>query len=182
MKVEKNNHVAEPTVGPASPSGASSANASWRWLTSTRQLQEEAFGVDFTALTSDPDELADSIVMNHSALVVELSEFMNEVGWKNWATPRGWINRDAAVGELVDVAHFLANILVRLGVTDDEWERLYQVKQNVNRARQRSGYTGRGEKCPRCHRAYDDVNVKCWQVTEGTAANTRWCAHDDEYV
>lgn len=131
----------------------------WRWLESTRELQEQAFGKNFTD-PIDPDDLADAIVMNHSALVVELGEFMNEVGWKNWATPRGWVNREAAVGELVDAAHFLANILLRLNVTDDEWELRYRQKQEINRQRQANGYTGR-HKCPGCHRAYDDVGVEC---------------------
>lgn len=36
--------------------------------------------------------------------------------------------------------HFLANILIAVGVTDDEFERAYQAKQSVNRARQRDGY------------------------------------------
>jgi len=128
----------------------------WQWLASTRKLQEEAFGKDFDA-PLDPDELADSIVMNHSALIVELSEFMAEVGWKDWATPRGWVNRDAAVGELVDAAHFFANLLVRLDVTDEEWAERYQAKQEKNRRRQLAGYDGVSGKCLRCKRALDDV-------------------------
>jgi dimeric dUTPase (all-alpha-NTP-PPase superfamily) len=122
-------------------------------------LQEEAFGRDFS--NQDPDEFADAIVMNHSALIVELSEFMAEVGWKDWATPRGWVNRDAAVGELVDAAHFLANLLIRLDVTDAEWEQRYRAKQEVNRNRQRSGYDGVTGKCPQCRRSYDDEYVTC---------------------
>ena len=166
----------------------------WRWLASTRRLQEEAYHVDFTALARDPDDLADSIVMNHTALVVELGEFMNEVGWKDWATPRGWINRDAAVGELVDVAHFLANILVRLGVDDDEWESRYQSKQAVNRARQTRGYDARENKCPRCRRSYDDPGVDCRQANVTSELKfgdhtpvvdlrvDAWCGRDHEYV
>lgn len=130
--------------------------ADWNWLASTRALQQEAYGKDFDKPV-DPDEFADSIVMNHSALIVELSEFMAEVGWKDWATPRGWVNRDAAVGELVDAAHFLANLLVRLDVTDKEWQERYQAKQQVNRTRQRTGYDGVTGKCPSCRRAHEDV-------------------------
>jgi hypothetical protein len=105
----------------------------------------------------DPDEFADSIVMNHTALIVELSEFMQEIGWKDWTTPRGWINRDAAIGELVDAAHFLANILVRLDVTDGEWEERYRIKQEKNRLRMRTSYDGVSNKCLRCKRALDEV-------------------------
>lgn len=136
-----------------------SGQGTWNWLASTRVLQEEAFGRDFS--NQDPDEFADAIVMNHSALIVELSEFMAEVGWKDWATPRGWVNREAAVGELVDAAHFLANLLIRLDVTDTEWEQRYRAKQEVNRNRQRSGYDGVTGKCPQCRRSYDDSGVTC---------------------
>lgn len=159
----------------------------WRWLESTRRLQVEAFGKDFS-LPHDPNEFADAIVENHTSLVVELGEFMNEVGWKPWSTPRGWVNRDAAVGELVDVAHFLANLLVRLDVTDDEWERRYRAKQDVNRDRQRSSYDARAGKCPRCRRSYDDPGVECHSLTanfvysfSGDTA-TAYCARDNEYV
>lgn len=99
--------------------------------------------------------------MNYTALVVELSEFLGEVGWKDWATPRGWVNREAAVGELVDVGHFLANILCALGVTDEEWQARYQDKQEVNRQRQRDGYDGVTGKCARCRRSFDDSGVSC---------------------
>lgn len=155
----------------------------WRWLSSTRRLQEETYGVDFDA-PRDPDAFADAVVMNHSALVVELSEFMGEVGWKDWATPRGWVNRDAAVGELVDAAHFLANILVRLDVTDDEWEQRYRAKQEVNRRRQRSGYDGVSGKCPRCKRSYDDPGVTCRRVDGdyGDGVTRDWCGRDNRYA
>lgn len=97
---------------------------------------------------------------NHTAAVIELSEFMQEVGWKPWASPRGWVNRDAALRELVDVGHFVANLLCALDVSDAEWERAYRAKQEVNRQRQRDGYDGRA-KCARCGRAYDDTAVYC---------------------
>jgi hypothetical protein len=152
----------------------------WRWLKSTRVLQEDAFDVDFTRYDTNPDELADSIVMNHTALIVELGEFLNEVGWKDWSTPRGWVNHDAAVGELVDAAHFLANILVRLGVTDEEWERRYRQKQEINRNRQRSGYDTRQGKCPRCKRAYDDPGVACYAALPSNLG--AWCGRDEVRV
>lgn len=129
----------------------------WKWLASTRELQEKYFDRDFS--NQDPDEFADAIVMNHSALICELTEFMDEVGWKDWTTPRGWVNREAAIGELVDAAHFMANLLVRLNVTDDEWEERYQAKQEVNRQRRRTSYDGVSNKCPKCRRALDDVGV-----------------------
>jgi len=148
-------------------------SGTWNWLASTRALQAEYFNREFPI--TDPDELADYVTENHSAAVVELSEFMQEVGWKPWATPRGWVNRDAAVGELVDVAHFLANLLCVLDVTDTEWETRYRTKQEVNRNRMRSGtYDGVSGKCPNCGRAYDDPDTIC--VPASQSLNGAMCA------
>jgi dimeric dUTPase (all-alpha-NTP-PPase superfamily) len=47
------------------------------------------------------------------------------------------------IEELVDVAHFIANCLVALDVSDAEWEAAYQAKQQVNRQRARDGYSAR---------------------------------------
>jgi hypothetical protein len=129
--------------------------SNWNWLGSTYALQRDAFGRVLPI--TDPEQLADFVVMNHTSLITELTEFMNEVGWKNWTSDRGWVNRDQAVGELVDVAHFLANLACALGVTDDEWERRYRAKQDVNRTRQRSGYDGVSNKCLRCKRDLNEV-------------------------
>ena len=134
----------------------------WGWLASSRELQERYFGRDYNALRTDPILLADTIMMNHTAAVVELGEAMNEVGWKPWATPRGWVNREAFIGELIDVMHFIANLLTAVDCTDEEYEAYYQDKQAVNRARMTSGnYDGIKGKCPHCHRAWDDPGVLC---------------------
>jgi hypothetical protein len=127
----------------------------WRWLSSTRDLQRVAYGDD--DYPKSGEALADSVMMNHTALVVELGEAMKEVGWKPWITEnRGWVNRDAYVKELVDVGHFLANLLVAVGVTDGEWEALYRAKQEINLQRQEVGYDGLAGKCHVCKRALDD--------------------------
>jgi hypothetical protein len=130
----------------------------WKWLESTKKLQEESYGVDFDAL--EGDARADYFMMNVTALLVEAGEFMAEVGWKPWAEPRGWVNRHEAVKECVDIAHFLANMLTALGVSDFEWETYYTAKQALNAKRQAEGYDGVSEKCPSCHRALDDVEVR----------------------
>lgn len=139
--------------------------ADWRWLESTKKLQEESFGIDASKMASSPEYFADYIMTNHSALIIELSEFMAEIQWKPWAGSRGDVlNRTLAVKELVDVAHFLANLAVALGVTDEEWEGLYRAKQEVNARRQIEGYDGVADKCPHCRRSFDDAPP---QVVEG---------------
>lgn len=137
----------------------------WRWLTSTRELQETAYGVDFSK-RQEGAELADNLVHQGFALIIELAECFGEIQWKDWAKDRGQHDRDAAVGELVDVAHFLANLLVHFGVTDEEWEQLYQAKQERNRQRQASagGYDAKKSKCPNpaCKRELDKPGATRW--------------------
>lgn len=126
----------------------------WHWLKSTQELQEDHYGVNFREM--EGEALADYITWNVTALTAELGEFLNEVDWKPWVTTRGAVHREEAVGELVDVAHFLGNLLCALKVSDEEWERRYQEKQQVNRDRMASGtYDGRSTKC-QCGRALDD--------------------------
>lgn len=137
---------------------ATVGTARWKWLRSTVDLQTEAFGVEYP-LTGEV--LADYVRTNVTAIVAELGEALKEIGWKPWSTGQGYLYREAFLGELVDVGHFLANLLVAVGITDEEWEAAYQRKQQVNRERQAAGYDTRAEKCPGCGRAYDDDATRC---------------------
>lgn len=128
----------------------------WRWLESTRKLQAEHFGVDYSELHGE--KLADYMRTQIAAMASELGEFSQEVDWKPWVNgdrDRGWANRENAVRELVDLAHFVANALCALGVTDQEWEENYRAKQQVNRDRRAQGYDARSSKCE-CGRALED--------------------------
>lgn len=115
----------------------------WSWLTSTEALQRYAYGFEVGDLAGE--ELADYVAMQTLAAVSELQEFLQCVKWKAWQTGRGRIRRDEAVDELVDVAHFVANLAVALDVGDAEWERRYRAKQieNVDRQLAPGGYAGR---------------------------------------
>lgn len=130
--------------------------SSWRWLSSTHDLQQNTYGQN---LPKHGEALADYVLMNVAALLVEIGEASSEVGWKPWALPRGWLNREAFIGELVDAGHFLANMLVAVGCTDNEWETRYREKQTRNIQRQRDGYDGVSLKCHSCRRALDDVGI-----------------------
>jgi dimeric dUTPase (all-alpha-NTP-PPase superfamily) len=92
------------------------------------------------------------------ALVCELVETMDEVGWKPWATSR-YINTEKAKGEVVDQLHFVFNEALLLGMSADELYKKYIEKQERNRERQRDGYTGVDEKCTLCGRDLKDVKV-----------------------
>lgn len=136
----------------------------WRWLRSTLDLQGDSFGEYFP---KHGDDLGEWVRTNVTALVAEVGEALKEIGWKPWSTGQGYLSREAYLGELVDVGHFLANLLVAVGITDDEWEAAYQRKQQVNRDRQAAGYDTRVEKCPACGRAYDDSATTCRVSTDG---------------
>lgn len=131
-------------------------NSSWRWLDSTRELQVEAYGRDPGALDgSDRGEYWTSMMF---ALTDEVSEFGKEVHWKPWSKNRGEIiDRSAALGELVDVQHFVANLLLSIGATEEEFWEAYREKQSRNRARQKTagGYDSKKSKCPNCGRELD---------------------------
>ena len=125
----------------------------WRWLESTRRLQETSFGVDYATLTGE--KLADYLLVNAYFLADELHEATTEVQLKPWAKNRGDLNREAFIDELVDLTHFLGNALVAVGATDEEFWYRYQGKQNRNAVRQRHGYDAKASKCPDCRRELD---------------------------
>lgn len=110
----------------------------WQWLDSTAELQREAYG--HVADPTDATATARSVRENVLPLIVEAVELLDNVSWKYWAHDEPFVDRDEVLKEAVDAAHFLANILVDIGVTDAEFWRAYRAKQQVNLARQRRGY------------------------------------------
>jgi len=132
------------------------------WLKLTRDLQIQAYGKDPHAL--EGFDLQFYVIWNSLAAIKELSEATDETRWKPWANlvdGEPIIDKDPFLKEIVDVNHFLANLLVAAGVSDDEYDAAYHAKMAVNRARQlqAGGYESRKgvDKCPRCSRSYDDV-------------------------
>ncbi len=108
------------------------------WLSETLDLQRSAFKTDPPTLSGE--DRAEYLRWNVLAAKVELSEFLGEIRWKPWARDQGEIkDRSAAVEEIVDVMHFLANCLVTLEVDGDELSAGYRHKMQVNDDRQASG-------------------------------------------
>ncbi len=112
----------------------------WRWLDSTRDLQREAFGLDPDRDVGVPANMAERVKDNALAAIVEIVEMLNEVKWKYWSHETPWVRRDKVLKEAVDVNHFIANALVAVGITDEEYEEAYRAKQAENRARQIEKY------------------------------------------
>ena len=112
----------------------------WKWLESTRALQREAFNLDPDRDVNDiPAQIA-RIKDNFIATIVELVELLNETKWKYWSHEAPWVRRQRVLEEAVDANHFIGNMLVAVGVTDEEYEEAYQRKQEENRERQRVNY------------------------------------------
>lgn len=112
----------------------------WRWLEATRELQRIGFQLDPDQMIGNVIAQRDSVKENVLAAMVELVEVLNEVKWKYWSHEEVWVRRDAVLKEVVDVHHFTGNILVTLGVTDEEYEEAYQEKQRQNIQRQLDKY------------------------------------------
>lgn len=130
-----------------------------------RRLQEQ-LGHKFETMT-----LRERIVYIRDmvlALSNELqAEVMQECAWKPWLTDDSklFINERAIFGELIDVWHFLMNLMlvVRPTLTPEqlahEMYRGYVHKREVNVNRQRIGYDGVESKCPNCSRDVADMVV-----------------------
>jgi len=112
----------------------------WRWLQSTQELQAEH---GYTVMPLEDVALAEFVRWNFLAAFAELGEAMGEVDWKPWSQGQGRVNKDALTEELVDVTHFIGNILVAVGVTESEFWTRYRLKQAENFRRVREGYTAR---------------------------------------
>lgn len=110
-----------------------------------RKLQLEAYGIEPEKL--DGEELADFVRWNVLAAVDELCEALHEVkGWKPWSSKQpdqllsGTAEARAFIEELVDVQHFINNLLLCAGCTDGEFHTAYKKKAEINLQRQKDNY------------------------------------------
>lgn len=110
----------------------------WKWLASTKELQENTYGYDEPENMDDAD-VASYLDWNQVAAVQELAELREEFSWKPWATDLPFVHRERVLKEVVDVLHFIGNILHGIGVSDEALWEAYRRKQAINRARQASG-------------------------------------------
>lgn len=121
-----------------------------------QELQVYAFDInpiDF----KDSDSQMEFIRWNALALISELVEAMNEVGWKPWASSHH-INREQFAGEMVDLLHFFANLCLATGISGQMLAEGYVKKRQRNYERQQEGYDGVTGKCPHCNRDYAETH------------------------
>ena len=159
------------------------------WIKDTVDLQEEFYKPGIRNLPQG--ELEDWIRINTLAAEDELHEALQEISWKPWAKSE-YFNREAFIGEIVDVLHFVANMLGAANCTDEELNAAYLEKMERNRERQRQNYTGL-DKCTKCNRAADDVRahggvMKSWIQghpdsvhSTGYGCNRCFCDPGDDY-
>lgn len=144
------------------------------WLAETLELQRDVYKIDYDKMTGDSPEKINNLVeymrWNMLAIDDELAEMRQAISWKPWQHDEPYADREEVIKEAVDVLHFVANIIVACGGTDEVLDRLYVEKMNRNRERQLRGYVvkAEGEKCLDCDRALDEV--------ERSPYNTSYCA------
>lgn len=120
------------------------------FLLDQRLLQRIAYERDPQTLTGE--DRAYFATWNVLAAIVELVEMLTNVaGWKPWDS----VHRGEEAGKIeqpddfreegVDVLHFIANLLLLVGTTDEELSAVFKDKQARNLARQRTGYDGSGK-------------------------------------
>ena len=135
------------------------------WLKRTRELQKTVYKIDYEAMSGDePDKinnLIEYIRWNMLAIDDELAEMRQPLSWKPWQMDEPYADREEVIKEAVDVLHFVANIIVACGGTDEELDHFYLQKMEKNRQRQSVGYAVKadGIKCRSCTRAIDDVGA-----------------------
>jgi predicted phosphodiesterase len=107
-----------------------------------QKLLNKRIGVDTDHMD---DAKRQEWLLNYSrALDQELSELVDCVPWKWWASYQKFDKQNARV-EIVDLMHFVISLAQVMEITPDELFEAYTKKHIVNMARQDSGYTVKDE-------------------------------------
>ena len=116
--------------------------------------------------TMSPDDKMRFLSQMHTALITELTEALDETGWKPWASS-DHINQDRYLSEIVDALHFFLNLILVAGDETTDAENLadaisekYLAKREKNAQRQIEGYDGVTGKCPWCHTDLAEADEK----------------------
>lgn len=135
------------------------------WLEETKKLQQEGYKIDYTSMTGDEPEKINNLVeyirWNMLAVDDELAEMRQAISWKPWQHDDPYADRYELIKEAVDVLHFVANMLVAAGASDEVLNLVYLEKMEKNRKRQIDGYKVKdaGVKCTLCTRALDEYDT-----------------------
>jgi dimeric dUTPase (all-alpha-NTP-PPase superfamily) len=81
-----------------------------------------------------------AIKENTLALIVEATELLQETNWKPWRTRLEKMNRAKVSEELVDIFKFCFNIANELGLTEEEFDLIWDEKHQKVKQRFKDGY------------------------------------------
>lgn len=113
-------------------------------LAHQHELQTNHFGGDPATFTGE--QRTRFVTAMAMSICAETAEALQEIAWKPWTTDQEWINRDAYLEELVDIFHFLMNLMLVADISAAEFAEVYARKAAINRARMESGsYDGRNK-------------------------------------
>ena len=102
-----------------------------------QDLLNKKIGVDLASLSQDDKT---KWALNYSrAMSQELAELIDSFPWK-WWTKYQKIDEQNARVEVVDLFHFLVSLAQTLGMSAEDIYQGYLKKNEVNHARQASGY------------------------------------------
>lgn len=139
------------------------------------QLQVDSYGID--PVTLDGQARIEFVRWNVLALHAELTEALDEMSWKPWATAR-YFNGELMLKELVDAFHFLVNVALVAGEgrspksTAAAFLAEYRRKADENAHRQVEGYDGLAGKCPACRRNLSDTTRTVPEIDGATGEET----------
>lgn len=142
---------------------ATSENSLYDLYNLQKDIQENVYGYDFTKMQNGPlPELRKFFDWNYHAIQDELREAFNALGgmsdgigngvWKPWKkayteqapnmtyTDMSERDKKELKMELIDIQHFLFNLMLSVGMTADELMNYYFAKNEENRNRQKRGY------------------------------------------
>jgi dimeric dUTPase (all-alpha-NTP-PPase superfamily) len=134
------------------------------WLEKTLDLQKNVYNIDYDSMSGDSPEALNKLIeyMRWNMLAVddELAEMRQAISWKPWQHDEPYADKNELIKEAVDVLHFVANMIVAAGGTDEMLNEIYLEKMEKNRKRQLDGYKVRdkGVKCDLCARALDEYD------------------------
>jgi hypothetical protein len=135
------------------------------WLAETKKLQQEGYKINYELMSGDEPEKINNLVeyirWNMLAVDDELAEMRQAISWKPWQHDEPYADRFELIKEAVDVLHFVANMLVAAGASDEVLNAVYLEKMEKNRKRQIDGYKVKdaGVKCTLCTRALDEYDT-----------------------
>lgn len=87
-----------------------------------------------------PTEKIDAIEKLCTAIIHEAVELQRLTNWKWWKQPVNRFDEPAAKEELIDIFHFVIHTALVLGLTPDDFLRVYEQKMQINKKRQAQGY------------------------------------------